>query len=80
MMELLTAVLTGGFLVLAGVFAGMRLTENRREAPKRTSEAANEPEQDEKEEREDAQRSREIEEGFQNLMTYSVNGNDGFGR
>lgn len=31
------------------------------------------------EEREAIRRSREMDEGFDNLMRYSVNGNDGFG-
>ena len=31
------------------------------------------------EEREAMRRSREMDEGFDNLMRYSVNGNDGFG-
>ena len=73
----LVAVLTGGFLVLAGMFAGIRIAEGRREIPKKTP-AASEPEQDEKDEREEARRSREIDEGIQNLMTFSVNGSEGF--
>lgn len=34
---------------------------------------------DEEVERESMRRSREMDEGFDNLMRYSVNGNDGFG-
>ena len=81
MMELLLGVALGGLVGLGGVFTGCWMTGGFRRAEKaerKAEEAA--PAKDEKEEREEAQRSREIEEGFTNLMTYSVNGNDGFGR
>lgn len=81
MIELAVGVALGGLVGLGGVLTGCWVTGGFRrteKAERKAEEAA--PERDEKEEREEAQRSREMEEGFTNLMTYSVNGNDGFGR
>lgn len=81
MMELLLGVALGGLVGLGGVLTGCWMTGGFRRAEKAEQKAEEvAPARDEKEEREEAQRSREIEEGFTNLMTYSVNGNDGFGR
>ena len=81
MIELAVGVALGGLVGLGGVLTGYWVTGGFRrteKAERKAEEAA--PERDEKAEREEAQRSREMEEGFTNLMTYSVNGNDGFGR
>lgn len=45
---------------------------------KRTSEVVEEEKPAEPEDREEARRSKEIDEGFDALMRFSVNGNDGF--
>lgn len=81
MIELAVGVALGGLVGLGGVLTGCWVTGGfrRTEKAERKAEAAL-AERDEKAEREEAQRSREMEEGFTNLMTYSVNGNDGFGR
>ena len=81
MIELAVGVALGGLVGLGGVLTGCWVTGGFRrteKAERKAEEAA--PERDEKAEREEAQRSREMEAGFTHLMTYSVNGNDGFGR
>ena len=80
-MEMVLAVLVGGFLALAGVLAGrctaVRPEGKRREkAPEAAKEAVTE---DRHQSLREDRLSREMEEGFENLMRYSVNGKDGFG-
>ena len=80
-MEMVLAVLVGGLLALAGVFAGrFAAVRTEREQREAAPEAAKEAGTEERNQalRED-RLSREMEEGFENLMRYSVNGKDGFG-
>lgn len=75
MMELVIGVLAGGVLALLGVLAGAHLTGW---APLRELRGKPEPEASEESSAEETRRSKEIDEGIQNLMTFSVNGKDGF--
>ena len=74
----LIGVLVGGFLLLAGVLAGAFLAAGhtwKQEQVKKPPEGAGEIPTEE-----EARRSKAIDEGIQNLMTYSANGHDGFDR
>lgn len=71
-MDLLIGFLSGGILALCGVVLGIRMAPAR----EAVSEPAKKPEPEERD-TEDLKRSREIDEGIQNLMTFSVNGRDG---
>lgn len=73
MIELLIGFALGAASALAGVFAGSRIGGKTAEV-KQTDHTAAETDEDKEERR----RSREIDEGIQNLMTFSVNGKDGF--
>lgn len=72
MIELLVGFALGAASALTGVYIGNRIggKSAEKEPQKPSAETA--------EEKEERRRSREIDEGFQNLMTFSVNGKDGF--
>lgn len=73
MIEFAICVLTGAIIAFAGVYVGMHVRPISE--PGRKTDA---PEKAEgKDDREEERRSRAIDEGIQNLMTYSVNGHDG---
>ena len=72
-MELMIGVLFGGILALCGVVLGSRTSHSSPAA----AEPSGKPEPEERD-AEELKRSREIDEGIQNLMTFSVNGKDGF--
>ena len=73
MIELLIGFVLGAATVLAGVFVGSRLGGR-----KVSEKAPQAPAAETDEEKEERRRSREIDEGIQNLMTFSVNWKDGF--
>lgn len=74
MIEVLVGIAVGAVIALAGVIAGSRLSGN----PAGMKESASPPAAETDEEKEERRRWKEIDEGIQNLMTYSVNGHDGF--
>lgn len=74
MTEFAIGCLVGCGMTILGVFSG--IVACRRPERHRGPEPAAESETDE--DKEERRRSREIDEGIQNLMTFSVNGKDGF--
>ena len=74
MTEFAIGCLVGCGVTILGVFSG--IVGYRRSEMHRDTEPAAEPVADE--EQEEQRRSKEIDEGIQNLMTFSVNGKDGF--
>ncbi len=74
MMEYLACFLFGAVVALAGVKVGSFTNGGERQeaAAKKNLDPQAEDDRDEQ------RRSKEIDEGIQNLMTFSVNGKDGF--
>ena len=74
MMEYLACFLFGAVVALAGVKVGSFTNGGERQ------EAATKknPDPQAEDDRDEQRRSKEIDEGIQNLMTFSVNGKDGF--
>lgn len=74
MMEYLAYFLFGAVVALAGVKVGSFTNGGERQeaAAKKNLDPQAEDDRDEQ------RRSKEIDEGIQNLMTFSVNGKDGF--
>ena len=74
MMEYLACFLFGAVVALAGVKVGSFTNGGKRQeaAAKKNLDPQAEDDRDEQ------RRSKEIDEGIQNLMTFSVNGKDGF--
>ena len=74
MMEYLACFLFGAVVALAGVKVGSFTNggERQEEAAKKN------PDPQAEDDRDEQRRSKEIDEGIQNLMTFSVNGKDGF--
>lgn len=73
MMEYLACFLFGAVVALTGVKVGSFTNGGeRRKRRRRRIRPAGEDDRDEQ------RRSKEIDEGIQNLMTFSVNGKDGF--
>lgn len=74
MMEYLACFLFGAVVALVGVRIGIDMTER---TPVKTD-VEQKAETQAEDDRDDQRRSKEIDEGIQNLMTFSVNGSDGF--
>lgn len=75
MIELLVGFALGAAAVLGGVIVGSRICVRMPAEPAAPAPAPAAETEDTKEEQ---RRSREIDEGIHNLMTFSVNGKDGF--
>ena len=74
MMEYLACFLFGAVVALTGVKVGSFTNGGeRQEAAAKTN-----PDPQAEDDRDEQRRSKEIDEGIQNLMTFSVNGKDGF--
>lgn len=73
MIELLVGFVLGVAAVLGGVIVGSRIGGKTPAEP-----AAPGPAAETEDTKEEQRRSREIDEGIHNLMTFSVNGKDGF--
>lgn len=74
MMEYLACFLFGAVVALAGVKVGSFTNGGKRQEAAVKKNLDPQAEDD----REEQRRSKEIDEGIQNLMTFSVNGKDGF--
>lgn len=74
MMEYLACFLFGAVVALAGVKVGSFTNGGKRQE----SEAKKNLDPQAEDDRDEQRRSKEIDEGIQNLMTFSVNGKDGF--
>ena len=74
MMEYLACFLFGAVVALAGVKVGS-FTNGREQ---QEAAAKKNPDPQAEDDRDEQRRSKEIDEGIQNLMTFSVNGKDGF--
>ena len=74
MMEYLACFLFGAVVALTGVKVGSFTNggEQQEAAAKKN------PDPQAEDDRDEQRRSKEIDEGIQNLMTFSVNGKDGF--
>ena len=75
MIEFAVCALTGAIIAMAGVYVGLYCRPGSKDAKKEEVPAKME---ETTSDREEEQRSRKIDEGIQNLLTYSVNGHDGF--
>lgn len=73
MIELLVGFVLGAAAVLSGVIVGIRIGVRTPAEPSAPAPAA-----ETEDTKEEQRRSREIDEGIHNLMTFSVNGKDGF--
>jgi len=81
MMEYLACFLFGAVVALAGVKVGSFTNGGERQeaaAKKNPNPQAEYEEFRPVDDRDEQRRSKEIDEGIQNLMTFSVNGKDGF--
>ena len=81
MMEYLACFLFGAVVALAGVKVGSFTNGGKRqehEAKKNLDPQAEDDRDEQRDDRDEQRRSKEIDEGIQNLMTFSVNGKDGF--
>lgn len=74
MMEYLACFLVGAVVALAGVKVGSFTNGGERQE----AAAKKNPDPQAEDDRDEQRRSKEIDEGIQNLMTFSVNGKDGF--
>ena len=74
MMEYLACFLFGAVVALAGVKVGSFTNGGKRQEHEAKKNLDPQAEDD----RDEQRRSKEIDEGIQNLMTFSVNGKDGF--
>ena len=74
MMEYLACFLFGAVVALAGVKGGSFTNGGERQE----AAAKKNPDPQAEDDRDEQRRSKEIDEGIQNLMTFSVNGKDGF--
>ena len=74
MMEYLACFLFGAVVALTGVKVGSFTTGGERQE----AAAKKNPNPQAEDDRDEQRRSKEIDEGIQNLMTFSVNGKDGF--
>jgi hypothetical protein len=74
MMEYLACFLFGAVVALAGVKVGSFTNGGERQE----AAAKKNPNPQAEDDRDEQRRSKEIDEGIQNLMTFSVNGKDGF--
>lgn len=74
MMEYLACFLFGAVVALAGVKVGSFTNGGKRQE----SEVKKNLDPQAEDDRDEQRRSKEIDEGIQNLMTFSVNGKDGF--
>ena len=74
MMEYLACFLFGAVVALAGVKVGSFTNGGERQE----AAAKKNPDPQAEDDRDEQRRSKEIDEGIQNLMTFSVNGKDGF--
>lgn len=74
MMEYLACFLFGAVVALTGVRIGVGMTAKKPEKVVVEQKKGTPAEDD----RDEQRRSKEIDEGIQNLMTFSVNGSDGF--
>lgn len=73
-MEYLACFLFGAVVALAGVKVGSFTNGGERQE----AAAKKNPDPQAEDDRDEQRRSKEIDEGIQNLMTFSVNGKDGF--
>lgn len=73
-MEYLACFLFGAVVALAGVKVGSFTNGGERQE----AAAKKNPNPQAEDDRDEQRRSKEIDEGIQNLMTFSVNGKDGF--
>ena len=74
MMEYLACFLFGAVVALAGVKVGSFTNGGERQE----AAAKKNPDPQAEDDRDEQRRSKEIDQGIQNLMTFSVNGKDGF--
>ena len=74
MMEYLACFLFGAVVALTGVKVGSFTNGGERQE----AAAKKKPDPQAEDDRDEQRRSKEIDEGIQNLMTFSVNGKDGF--
>ena len=74
MMEYLACFLFGAVVALTGVKVGSFTNGGERQE----AAAKQNPNPQAEDDRDEQRRSKEIDEGIQNLMTFSVNGKDGF--
>lgn len=74
MMEYLACFLFGAVVALTGVKVGSFTNGGERQE----AAAKKNPDPQAEDDRDEQRRSKEIDEGIQNLMTFSVNGKDGF--
>lgn len=74
MMEYLACFLFGAVVALTGVKVGSFTNGGERQE----AAAKKNPDPQAEGDRDEQRRSKEIDEGIQNLMTFSVNGKDGF--
>jgi hypothetical protein len=74
MMEYLACFLFGAVVALTGVKVGSFTNGGERQE----AAAKKNPNPQAEDDRDEQRRSKEIDEGIQNLMTFSVNGKDGF--
>lgn len=74
MMEYLACFLFGAVVALAGVKVGSFTNGGERQE----AAAKKNPDPQAEDDRDEQRRSKEIDEGIQNLMTFSVNAKDGF--
>ena len=74
MMEYLACFLFGAVVALTGVKVGSFTNGGERQE----AAAKKNPNPQAEDDRDEQRRSKEIDEGLQNLMTFSVNGKDGF--
>ena len=74
MMEYLACFLFGAVVALTGVKVGSFTNGGERQE----AAAKKNPNPEAEDDRDEQRRSKEIDEGIQNLMTFSVNGKDGF--
>ena len=74
MMEYLACFLFGAVVALAGVKVGSFTNGGERQE----AAAKKNPDPQAEDDRDEQRRSKEIDDGIQNLMTFSVNGKDGF--
>jgi len=73
-MEYLACFLFGAVVALTGVKVGSFTNGGERQE----AAAKKNPDPQAEDDRDEQRRSKEIDEGIQNLMTFSVNGKDGF--
>ena len=74
MMEYLACFLFGAVVALTGVKVGSFTNGGERQE----AAAKKNPDPQAEDDRDEQRRSKEIDEGIQNLMTFSVNGKEGF--